>query len=827
MAVEAALIPIHQTHVLRRTGCEPLSSFVVSDSCASKSAKQGKFQVLPDSSFQDGSIPLNLPVSGDSKDDSGSITPSSPDNHMIEAADSVKKEKPARKAFRKKNGKKNHATARKSIQGLLVETGQQCGCQGNKVSGASQQSDKDNPTGLMKNSRTTSAVFISSCEVRSTQSASSTSVETVGVDIKMCVSDAAKRAGRYVKENRQLKWHKCRRGADHAELHIQNSGVQDDLNVDATMLEKEFSPRQNNSSNSTVDSLATFSQDKARYEGETYSLPLELNLASSSCRRNREYNRKRDEQSRRTNLNGLQGTKISWKWVPVCKKDMKIPETTTSVGEYINWGSVPELPTEECNRLGSSTIAQALIASSRASVNDSSISPSRTASGTQDDRKVNDIKSEIIHTQMARHFCSGPSSIILSESLSQFINSLTAEKAFGASCRLQIASENVEQAKGYPLAEFERLLQCATPVIASSFSCKACESCLQNQPHSPSTCRHPKPSISLHAVWNWYEEPGNYGMKVSVQDSRYHEAFGASQVSFDAHFVPFLSAVQLFGHQKLSPCRSYSDDVPVTEIQVNGEPAVQSSAFEALVITSSSKEFDSLISKAAFNLFKQPVDSSKASSQSHGRDAPGGSFPALFNDMELMFEFFESEQPHQRMPLYDKVLELASAGTCSDNHKSGDPSKLESANLRELHPASWFSVAWYPIYRIPEGKLRAAFLTYHSLGYLVHRCLATDVFDKNALCVLFPVIGLQSCNAQDELWFDPRMKADGSSFKELASGVLKERIKTLEENALLFARGLVRKDARPTGYSFASSSSKAGGNLVLEDRNRDSLPVSV
>lgn len=52
-----------------------------------------------------------------------------------------------------------------------------------------------------------------------------------------------------------------------------------------------------------------------------------------------------------------------------------------------------------------------------------------------------------------------------------------------------------------------------------------------------------------------------------------------------------------------------------------------------------------------------------------------------------------------------------------------------------------YSVAWYPIYRIPDGKFRAAFLTYHSLGHLVRRNGIED-------CVVSPVVGLQNYNAQ-------------------------------------------------------------------------------
>lgn len=59
-------------------------------------------------------------------------------------------------------------------------------------------------------------------------------------------------------------------------------------------------------------------------------------------------------------------------------------------------------------------------------------------------------------------------------------------------------------------------------------------------------------------------------------------------------------------------------------------------------------------------------------------------------------------------------------------------------------------MAWYPIYRIPDGNFRAAFLTYHSLGHLVRR---SSTF--HSLCedvsIVSPVVGLQSYNAQVDM----------------------------------------------------------------------------
>ena len=64
-----------------------------------------------------------------------------------------------------------------------------------------------------------------------------------------------------------------------------------------------------------------------------------------------------------------------------------------------------------------------------------------------------------------------------------------------------------------------------------------------------------------------------------------------------------------------------------------------------------------------------------------------------------------------------------------------------------MHSDFRYSVAWYPIYRIPDGNFHAAFLTYHSLGHLVRR---SAKFDKPSVdaCIVSPVVGLQSYSAQ-------------------------------------------------------------------------------
>ena len=54
-------------------------------------------------------------------------------------------------------------------------------------------------------------------------------------------------------------------------------------------------------------------------------------------------------------------------------------------------------------------------------------------------------------------------------------------------------------------------------------------------------------------------------------------------------------------------------------------------------------------------------------------------------------------------------------------------------------------MAWYPVYRVPRGNFRAAFLTYHSLGKLVHQKCSLDTNDEHTR-VVSPVVGLQSYN---------------------------------------------------------------------------------
>lgn len=78
---------------------------------------------------------------------------------------------------------------------------------------------------------------------------------------------------------------------------------------------------------------------------------------------------------------------------------------------------------------------------------------------------------------------------------------------------------------------------------------------------------------------------------------------------------------------------------------------------------------------------------------------------------KALYEFYETLGPHQRDPLTSRIDQLA-----ADEYPD-----LLTLDSKCLHPASWMSIAWYPIYSIPSSgqsvsDLGACFLTFHSLA---------------------------------------------------------------------------------------------------------------
>ncbi|KAK1321673.1 hypothetical protein QJS10_CPA03g02584 [Acorus calamus] len=353
--------------------------------------------------------------------------------------------------------------------------------------------------------------------------------------------------------------------------------------------------------------------------------------------------------------------------------------------------------------------------------------------------------------------------------------------------KLRTASEGVHLATGSPLAEFERLLLSASPVLCQTFDFHCCKMCSRNQLTSDSLCQHQVPNIPLGNLWQWYEKPGSYGLEVKVEDYRSSKRLGRHRSNFCAYFVPYLSAVQLFGRSRSSVCKNMGCSKMET-IAGDGKTASNNSTYlSRLPILSI--------------LVPQPLRTHENLHSPESCSSNQDVFCAQSDcsmcsvDAELIFEYFESDRPQYRQPLHEKIKQLVSGYTSPDCQIYGDPSRLDCLDMHDLHPASWYSVAWYPIYRIPDGNFRAAFLTYHSLGHFIRRS-ASSVSLSGSASIVSPVVGLQSYNAQGECWFQPNKYAGDlleDSFSS-PSEILKERLRTLEQTAGVMARATVCKN---------------------------------
>ncbi|KAL9432553.1 hypothetical protein AB3S75_027565 [Citrus x aurantiifolia] len=390
-------------------------------------------------------------------------------------------------------------------------------------------------------------------------------------------------------------------------------------------------------------------------------------------------------------------------------------------------------------------------------------------------------------------------------------------QAVDNACRMQAASEAVQMANGGRIAEFEQFLHFSSPVISCKSNLSSCKNCSEDQVVGASLCRHETPNVSLECLWQWYEKQGSYGLEIRAEDYEQSNRLGVDRFSFRAYFVPFLSAVQLFRNRK-SHSSSNGHGFPTSGVFGTCETGqkLQSSAnIDHLPIFS--MLFPQPHTSGASSL--PPVKELGKSEWSSVSDKESLSVPSVenSNDLELLFEYFESEQPRQRRPLFEKIQELVTGEGPSNCSVYGDRTILNTINLCDLHPASWYSVAWYPIYRIPDGNFRAAFLTYHSLGHMVHRSANVDSANGKA-CIVSPALGLQSYNAQGECWFQLKHSTSSRTAESptvSSSVILKERLRTLEETASVMSRAVVNKGNqvsvnRHSDYEFFLSRRRSG-----------------
>ncbi|XP_047319075.1 uncharacterized protein LOC124922385 [Impatiens glandulifera] len=223
------------------------------------------------------------------------------------------------------------------------------------------------------------------------------------------------------------------------------------------------------------------------------------------------------------------------------------------------------------------------------------------------------------------------------------------------------------------------------------------------------------PYFILGDLWESFKEWSAYGAGVPLVLS-----YSDSAVQY---YVPFLSAIQLYidpSKQELNPRRR------------PGEESDADSSRET------SSDGSSEYMQGGYNQITRV----------NGGGSPGNEGDTTSPPGLLIFEYLEHDLPYGREPLADKIEILASRFP-----------KLTTLRSCDLTPASWVSVAWYPIYRIPVGSslqnLEACFLTFHSLSTTPLRSMMnTRELDSPipSSKMLLPTFGLASYKLKVSVW---------------------------------------------------------------------------
>ncbi|TVU47875.1 hypothetical protein EJB05_07491, partial [Eragrostis curvula] len=198
------------------------------------------------------------------------------------------------------------------------------------------------------------------------------------------------------------------------------------------------------------------------------------------------------------------------------------------------------------------------------------------------------------------------------------------------------------------------------------------------------------------------------------------------------YYVPFLSAIQLYGAPPSSKRRLGEDSDGDSSLDTSSDVSSESD---------NERSFGRTTQCSADNICTNEESFSSDDSVSS-------------NQLSPVFQYMEHDAPYGRQPLADMMSVFASKFPELKTYRSCD-----------LLPSSWISVAWYPIYRIPTGPtlqdLDACFLTFHSLSTPLDGMLSgrpeTNNFHNNKISdvpgnITLPLIGLASYKLKGSMW---------------------------------------------------------------------------
>ncbi|XP_042418033.1 uncharacterized protein LOC122006551 isoform X1 [Zingiber officinale] len=283
------------------------------------------------------------------------------------------------------------------------------------------------------------------------------------------------------------------------------------------------------------------------------------------------------------------------------------------------------------------------------------------------------------------------------------------------------------------LCNLERFLKSTTPVVTARYPSKMkMGGCRDSDGVS-------RPYFALSDLWESFSEWSAYGAGVPlVLDGT---------TSVIQYYVPFVSGIQLYGalNRPSTDCSRRPGDESDGDSNWDSSSCISSDREHEKEFRYS-KAWDS--EHVAANLSTRMHSlclREKHWDRLEGSSSDDGDWGHSQSD--LLFEYLEQDPPFVRVPLFDKISDLASHFPA-----------LKSLRSCDLLPSSWISVAWYPIYRIPTGPtlkdLDACFLTFHSLSTpMKERPTASVPQGVSGLPIVnLPTFGLASYKFRGSIW---------------------------------------------------------------------------
>lgn len=288
------------------------------------------------------------------------------------------------------------------------------------------------------------------------------------------------------------------------------------------------------------------------------------------------------------------------------------------------------------------------------------------------------------------------------------------------------------------------------------------------------------PFYTLDDLWDSFKEWSAYGAGVPLVLN------GSDSVI--QYYVPYLSAIQLYAvsHKTTIHKRHYGIESDASDGDLYRDTSSETSSDSeaergpGCIRNLQWRNHQTLEAHTMFDRLTLG-DQSRGSQEGFSSDeSEVGSSPG-----RLVFQYFERALPISREPLADKVADLAR--NCPE---------LKTLRSIDLLPASWMSVAWYPIYRIPTGPtlrdLDACFLTFHPLatplkdggsnqfgneGQAVFGTFVTSSVKSPKISL--PVFGLSSYKFRGPTW-----TSNGSSERQQAHSLLQSAEKWLRSHCV-------------------------------------------